>query len=122
MRPISADKHSSVISLLKDGYSHRAIQAKTGVGKGTIYRISQEVNVDKENNPGGRPSKLSSRNKQAIIRQITTGQLDNAVEATNFINNVISSPVTPQIVRNVLKKDNFRSITKQKHPLLKKVH
>ena len=122
MRPISADKHSSVISLLKDGYSHRAIQAKTGVGKGTIYRISQEVDVDKENNPGGRPSKLSPRNKQAIIRQITTGQLDNAVEATNFINNIISSPVTPQTVRNVLKKDNFRSITKQKRPLLKKVH
>ena len=65
---------------------------------------------------------LSSRDKLAIIRQITTGQLDNAVEATKFINNVISSPVTPQTVRNVLKKDNFQSITKQKCPLLKKTH
>ena len=40
------------------------------LGKGTIGRISQEVVGDKENHPGGRPSKLSPRDKQSIICQI----------------------------------------------------
>ena len=93
MKSTSSSKHSAMVSLLKEGYSLCQIQSKTGVGRSTIGRIKQEVDLDKENNKGGRPSKLSSRDKQAIICQITTGQLDNAVEATKFINNVISSPV-----------------------------
>ena len=98
------------------------IQTKTDIEKSIVGRIKQKVDLEIENDRGGRPSKLSSRDKQSILRQITTGQLDNAVQATNFINNVISSPVTPQTVRNALKENDFRSITKQKRPLLKKVH
>jgi hypothetical protein len=82
MKSISAAKHSSVVSLLNEGYSHRQVQARTGLGKGTIGRISQEVVGDKENPPGGHPSKLSPRDKQSIIRQISSGRLDNAVQAT----------------------------------------
>src|SRR6202521_765297 len=122
MKAISAEKRSSIISLLNEGYSYRAIQAKTGLGKGTVYRVSKEVDMDKENSPGGRPSKLSTHDKQLIIRQITTGKLDNAVQATRFINSVISDPVTPQTVRNALKESGLYSATKKKVPLLTKVH
>jgi len=34
------------------------IQLKTGLGKSTIGRINKEVDLNKENNRGGRPSKL----------------------------------------------------------------
>jgi len=122
MRSISADKCSSVISLLNEGYSHRQIIAKTGLGKGTVGRISKEVDVDKENNPGGRPSKLSACDKQSIFCQITSGKLDNAVQATQFINSVIPNPVTPQTVRNALKGSGFYAATKKKVPMLKKIH
>jgi len=37
----------------------------------------------------------SSGDKQSIICQITSGSLDNAVEATHFINNTLTNPVTP---------------------------
>ena len=90
MRPISTAQHSSIVSLLNEGYSQCQIQAKTGLGKGTIGRISKEVEGNKENNPAGRPSKLSTCDKKTIIRQITTGKLDNAVQATKFINSIIS--------------------------------
>ena len=86
MKSISAKKHSSVVSLLNEGYSHHQIQARMGLGKGTIGRISREVEGDKENHPGGRPSKLSPCDKQSIIHQISSGKLDNAVQATQFIN------------------------------------
>lgn len=122
MRPISATQHSSVVSLLNEGYSQCQIQAKTGLGKGTVWRISKEVEETKENHPGGRPSKLSTRNKQAIIRQITTGKLDNAVQATKFINSIIPDPVSTHTIRRVLKQDGFYSSTKKKVPMLKASH
>ena len=122
MRSISSTQHSSVISLLNKGYSLHQIQSKTGLGKSTIGRIKKEMDGDKENSKGGRPFKLSHRDKQSILHQITTGRLNNAVQATKFINNIIPNPVTPQTVRNVLKENNFRSVVKKKCPLLKKRH
>jgi hypothetical protein len=80
------------------------------------------VEGNKENHPGGRPSKLSAYDKQAIVRQITTGKLDNAVQATQFINSIISNPVSPHTVRRTLKKAGLRSATKKKVPMLKAAH
>jgi hypothetical protein len=100
----------------------RQIESKTGLGKSTIGRIKKEIDQDKENSKGGRPSKLSHRDKQTIIRQITTGKVDNAVQATKLINTIIPNPVHPQTVRNALKENNFRSVVKKKCPLLKKQH
>src|SRR6201990_1371344 len=118
----SSAKCSSAISLLQEGYSLHQVQSKTSLGKSTIARIKKEMDWDKENSKGGRPSKLSSHNKQSIIHQITTGKLDNAVQATNFINNILPNPIHPQTVRNVLKENNFHSVIKKKCPLLKKQH
>jgi len=67
MKPTSAAQRASVASLLKDGYSLRQIQAKTGLGKSTVGRIGKELELDKENHPGGRPAKLTPRDKQIII-------------------------------------------------------
>jgi len=103
MKSISAAQRSSVVSLLNDGYSHCEIQARTGLGKGTVGRISKEVEGNKEYNPGGCPSKLSACDKQSI--QISSGKLDNAVQATQFINSIIPNPVTP--VRNTLRSQDF---------------
>ena len=123
IKSISAEKHSSVVSLLNEGYSHHQIQARMGLGKGIIIgRISREVEGDKKNHPGGHPSKLSPCDKQSIIHQISSGKLDNAVQATQFINSTISNSVTPQTVRNVLKEAGFRSATKKKVLMLKGSH
>ena len=114
MKPTSSAQHSTVISLLKEEYSVHQVQFKTGLGRSTIGRIKQKMDLDKENSKGGHPSKLSSCDKQSIICQITTGKLDNAVQATHFINNILPSPVNPQTVRNALKNSNFCSVVKQK--------
>ncbi len=122
MYSTSSTQCSSVISLFNKGYSLRQIQSKTGLGKSTIERIKKEMDGDKENSKECRLFKLSHYDKQSILHQITTGRLDNAVQATKFINNIIPNPVTPQTVRNVLKENNFRSVVKKKCPLLKKQH
>src|SRR6267154_6071941 len=100
MKPTSSTKHSAVSSLLQEGYSLHQIESKTGLEKSTIGRIKKEMDGDKENSKGEHSSKLSPDDKRSIIRQITTGRLDNAVEATHFINNILSNSVTPQTVRN----------------------
>ena len=122
MHPTSSAKHSTIISLLHEHYSVCDIQDKTGAGKSTIGRIKKEVDSDKENHKGGCPSKLSHRDKQSIFHQITTGKLDNAVQAANFINTIIPNPVSAQTVRNALKENGFSSVIKKKHPLLKRKH
>jgi transposase len=120
MKAISATQHFTIISLLQEGYSYTQIQ--TGLGRATISRIKAEVLSDKENNPAGRPSKLTTHHKQSIVCQISSGKLDNAVQATQFINYAIPNPVTSQTVRNVLKKNGFHSATKKTVPMLKKTH
>ena len=122
MKAISTAHHLSVVSLLNQGYSHCQIQAKTGLGKGTVGRIAKEMENNKENNPGGCSSKLSTHDKAAIIREIHSGRVDNAVQATQFINSTISQSVTPQTVRTVLKESGFYSATRKKVPMLKKTH
>ena len=67
MRPTSAAKCSSVLSLLEQGYSYCQIHNKTSISPGTISKIGKEVDANKENNPGGCPSKLSTCDKQSII-------------------------------------------------------
>jgi transposase len=119
MRPIPSAQRSTIISLLHEHYSVHEIQSRTGVGKSTIGRIKKEVDTDKENNKGGCPPKLSPCDKQSIICQITTGKLDNAVQAAHFINSILPNPVSAQTVRNVLKENGFSSVIKKKRPLVR---
>jgi len=42
----------------------------------------------------------------------------NAVQAANFINNILSNPVTPQTVINVLKENSYHSVINKKCALL----
>jgi transposase len=120
MHHISSAQRSTIISLLYEHYSVHEIQFRTGIGKSTIGRIKKKVDTDKENNKGGCPSKLSPCDKQSILHQITTAKLDNAVQATHFINTILLNPVSAQIVRNVLKKNGFSSVIKKKCPFLMK--
>ena len=59
MKPISSSQHSSVISLLQEGYSLHQVQSKIGLENFTVGRI-KEVDSDKENYKGGCPSKLEA--------------------------------------------------------------
>jgi DNA invertase Pin-like site-specific DNA recombinase len=82
MKSTSSSQHAIVVSLLSEGYYVCQIQSKSGIGKSTVGRIKKEVNSVKENRKDGCSSKLSHHDKQFIIHQITTGKLDNAVQAT----------------------------------------
>ncbi|KAG5725884.1 hypothetical protein E4T56_gene5105 [Termitomyces sp. T112] len=105
MKATSSAQCSTVASLLAQEYSLCQIEAKTGLGKFNIRRIGGELEVDKINHPEDHLAKLILYDKQTIVQQISA--VDTAVQATNFINNIISNPVSPQTVLNVLKEERL---------------
>jgi hypothetical protein len=57
-------------------------------------RIGKEMDADKENiNPG-----QVSRTKHALAWQITSGKLDNVVQATHYIKNIITNSCTSKTI------------------------
>src|SRR5258705_12014017 len=118
MKSLSAEKHFSVVSLLNEGYSQHQIHTRTCLGKGTIGRISKEVEENKENHPGGHPSKLSPCDKPSIIHQISSGKLANAIKTPHFINSTISTFIPTHTVRATLKEPGLCSAMKKKAPML----
>ena len=117
MRLIFTVKHSLAVSLLTKGCSQHKIQTRTGLGKGTVGKIYIEVERNKENHSGGCSSKLSTHDSHTILCQITTGKLNNAVQATKFINSVIFDHFSSQTVRKTLKEANLHSATKKEVPV-----
>ena len=108
---------------LNEGYSYHQIQPKTGVGKGTVGRIFKKAENDKKNNHAGHSSKLSStHDKVAIIWKIHSRRVDNAVQAAQFINSILSDPVSTQIIHNTLRQSGFYAAIKKKVPMLKQAH
>ena len=107
MKAISPAQHSSVIYLLQQGYSFYQIEAKTGLVKSTVSRNNKKMDEGKENNKAGCSPKLTPWDKQSIFCQISSGKLDNAVQATHYINNAIFFPVSASTVRRALKESNF---------------
>jgi transposase len=91
MKAMSSADKANVSSLLLSGHSIRKVESITGLGKSTVCRIHQELEMDKENHKGGQPSKVSPTDQRRIIKKITTGRLDNAVQATNYINTIFRS-------------------------------
>ena len=94
-----------------------------GLEKSIVQRINKEIDEGKENNKAGHPAKLTPWDKQSICHQISCGKPDDAVQATHYyINNAILSPVSALTVRRALKENNFWSVVKSKHRLLKQIH
>lgn len=118
MHPISSAQKQNILSLASNGYSIRHIASKVGVGKSTISRILQDILPTRLVPSSGCPLKLSTRSQQTIITQITTGKASNAVQATKHINTIISSPVSSETVRRVLRKNSFKAVVKKKKPFL----
>ena len=118
MKHLSAAQRDNIISIASLALSCQNIASQTGIGKSTVARVLKEVQPDKENHYGGCPSKLSPTNKCAIVQRILTGKASNAVQATHFINTIISTPVSSQTARNTVKEASLKAVVKKKNPLL----
>ena len=90
MKPLTSTRNDNVLSLLKTSTSYRKIAAQTGVSKSKVAVLAKEAYPDKENLPAGHHKKLSSVDEHAIIKQITTGNANNAAQVARNINPTLS--------------------------------
>jgi hypothetical protein len=57
-----------------------------------------------------------------VIHQIEFGELDHAVQVSDYINSINPNPVGPWTVNNALRQHDMRAVVKRKRPLLKKAY
>ena len=81
MKPLSASTRQNVISLLESGRLFSEIAKTTGTSKVSIYRISKKPTFHIPHGRNGAPKKLSDQGCRQIVRLITSGKCDTAVDA-----------------------------------------
>src|SRR5258708_13028283 len=96
MKGISSAQRDNILSLSTAGLSARQIASRTGVCKSTVAKLTKECHPDKENSSGGRPSKLTSTDRRAIIHHITKGKTVNTDQVTHHINSISPTPIYSQ--------------------------
>lgn len=113
---------NSVKKHVADGLSFRKIAGKLKIGKSTVARICSKYMPDREKTKKRRPLKLSPRYRQFCIRQITTGNKENAKEVAQSLENDLGIYVSADTVRNVLRQSGILSFIKPTKPHLTKVN
>ena len=79
MRSISSAQKENIIALASNGQSTRKIASSLGVSQPTVVRALQNLLPNHQSPHSGCPSKLSATSECAIITQITTGKVANAI-------------------------------------------
>ena len=103
MNQISSDVRNNIVHLASNGLSCRKIAIQVGVSYTTIHNICKEMRPCVQKQRGGRPAKLSAVDKRKLIRLVTSGAADTAVQLQNELRNTIQIQISAQTLRNVLK-------------------
>ena len=114
MHPKSFAQKENILSLAFYGISTHYVASKLGIGKFTVSRTLKNLLPNHQTPATGHPSKLSATDQHAALTQIITGEAANAVQAIKHINNIISTPVSSETVRRVLRKNSFKAGEEEK--------
>jgi transposase len=122
MRRISKDTRNSILELIDNGLSSHKIAAQLGVHHATVNRVRAEARPDAQKSQGGRPAKLTATDKRMLVRRITSGKADNAVQLTRQLSDITNKKVSAQTVRRGLKEEGLKAVHKKKAATFAKAH
>jgi transposase len=123
MRRISNERKLDIISALNHpNKSFHTVAKELSVGYGTVRRVAKEAGIAIPYRKGGRPKKISQTQCRNVVRAITSGRIDTAVDASKMLRDDFDVSVSPQTVRNTLKECDLTPAKKVKKPLLTKRH
>ena len=103
MKKISPDVRARIIHLLQSGMSAHKVAQQVGVGTMTVSRIRKEALSDISMPARGRPRVLSVHDKAWLIRQLTSGKADTAIQLKNQLENNAGVVASGNTVRRALK-------------------
>lgn len=122
MRAITADKEKHIIHLLKEGHSVRQVASQVNVSAATVGRTAKRCLQERIMGKPGRPHILSDTDKRKIVRDISSGKSNTAVEVSAKLAQDHGMSVSPKTVSRALKESGFRAAPKVKKPLLSVRH
>ena len=107
---------------LKEGLSCRDVAKRVpSVSHMTVSRLlNTETGLQRAR--AGPPHKLSDHAKRKVMRDISSGKIENAVISAHELCEVTRQTVNPENVRRVLRKAGLKSIKKKKKTFLSKKH
>jgi transposase len=118
MRALSAETRHSVLVKLQNNKSYRRIASEMGISVSSVSRLCSSLGYSPPPSPKGRPRKLSDHDTRRLVRHILSGAADNAAQ----LQRTLQLSVSPQTVRNALKRAGLKAIIKVKRPLLERRH
>jgi Transposase len=122
IKPLSSTKVEFIIQILKSGHSSHQISSALHVSTGIISKIYLKYCPDIPKSSGGHHLKLSPSNIYYATYLIERGKVDNAVQASTVLKNIINQPLSSQTIRGSLKKAGLKAVVKNKKPFLLKRH
>jgi transposase len=122
MKPISPRTTTDIVNLLNQDLSTREIAKRIGVSQSTICNIKKNRLPGHLGKKSGRPALLSAHQKRLIVRKVTSGELNTAVDAQRYLQKAEDTNVNAQTVRNCMKESGLRAFPKVKKPLLSRRH
>ena len=114
MKQISEQTTSDILTLLSQGLSTREIARRAGVSKSTVSNIRTAHLPGESTSKGGRPNRLSTREKRLIVRKITSGEYDTAVDVKRMLANNHGVEVHANTAQNALKEAGMKGAVKRK--------
>ena len=121
-KKLSDQKVSDITYLLTQGFSTRHIAEETAVTHSVVSKIAKKKGITLPRGTGGRPSILSTTDKQYAMRLITSGKVDTAAAVARELHGAGGRSISAQTVCRGLKKEGLKSVVKCKCPLLSAKH
>jgi transposase len=122
MKKISKDTENNIISLLDKGLSSCKIAVQLGISHSTVMRECARLQLNAQKKKAGQPAKLTIADKRNIVRNLTSGKADTAVQLAKDLKSSAKIEISPDTVCCALKEAGLKAVTKKKKPCLKPRH
>ena len=107
-----------IITLLQNGKSCHQVAAQLDVSYSMVQKLYSSIKDSLPKCSGGCPRSLTATSQRLLARKVTSGAADNAPQ----LKRLLHLNVTPQTIRNALRRAGLKSAVKQKKPFLSKTH
>ena len=123
MKVIPISTKTQIFEYVAEGLSTRQIAKKVpSVSHMTVTRLRSEHFNGLAKPKAGRPSKLTPYDKRKLVRDMSSGRIQTAVDAAKELSNTMETQLHPEAIRRVLRKSGLKAIKKKKKPFLSRKH
>jgi transposase len=117
---------NNIIMLIKQklsiGRSSRQISEEVGISKTSVLRVRNGAGLENGAQKGGRPRKLTARDRRQLVRNVTSGRKDSASGIASQFFEESGIVISSDTVRRALRDEGMTAVVKKKKPLLLKKH